>query len=572
MTTTTRVERDRAAEFQPARRRLFGQAAGLGLIGLGSGLLGGCGGSGVGSNGTGGPVLLSQSVGTVSGFGSVVVDGVRKDDSAARIERERADGGRDSAEMRLGQRVVLEYSTDAGGLEVLGRIEVRPSLVGRVSERTTDTLGVLGQTVVINADPTRGPITVLGERWRSAADIAIGDAVELHAIVTGAPGGARRLLATRIDTPASLDTLRLVAPVSEVLAGLAGASRQQVRIGALTVWLPAGDQAQAGQMLTLHASSADFDVATRVLRASRMQVDAASTLAAAGSRIERAGLIAGWSGRSLTIDGVTMEVDATTALVPSALLPADGLHARVVARRSSDALRWQAISIEAVATTGSALLVGTLSDWSAATADSPASFRVRDTRVTLTAVTVLELGGCTAAAATAATATLVNGMHVEVTGSVGSRGIVADRVRCLKEPQGTTAQLTRQGRILSFDEAARRLTLQQTAEDGGVRELIVSWSDTTHWRDPVRGSAALLATLVAEGRLVEIEGTLSAEGLLQARRVRLRPADSGRRDHPPEPSAPDDTSGAETARVAGAIPRPQARSSTDTLQRCQSAS
>ena len=41
MTTTTRVERDRAAEFQPERRRLFGRAAGLGLIGLGAGLLGG---------------------------------------------------------------------------------------------------------------------------------------------------------------------------------------------------------------------------------------------------------------------------------------------------------------------------------------------------------------------------------------------------------------------------------------------------------------------------------------------------------------------------------------------------
>ena len=40
MTTTTRVERDRAAEFQPERRRLFGRAAGLGLIGLGAGLLG----------------------------------------------------------------------------------------------------------------------------------------------------------------------------------------------------------------------------------------------------------------------------------------------------------------------------------------------------------------------------------------------------------------------------------------------------------------------------------------------------------------------------------------------------
>jgi hypothetical protein len=149
---------------------------------------------------------------------------------------------------------------------------------------------------------------------------------------------------------------------------------------------------------------------------------------------------------------------------------------------------------------------------------------------------------------------------------------VADRVHCLKEPRGSAAQLTRQGRILAFDAQVRRLTLQQTTGDGSVREIVVSWSESTHWRDPVRGSADLLATLAAEGRLVEIEGTLSAEGLLQARRVRLHPSTDDRHERSPGQPAPDDTSGDTAARLAGVRPEAQARSSTDTLQRCQSAS
>ena len=106
-----------------------------------------CGGGSVGTNGTGSPMLLGLSVGTVSGLGSVIVDGTRHDDSTASTEISRDGTQADVGDARLGHRVSLEFGADATGTQVLQRLELLPSVVGRVSERTADTLGVLGQTL-----------------------------------------------------------------------------------------------------------------------------------------------------------------------------------------------------------------------------------------------------------------------------------------------------------------------------------------------------------------------------------------------------------------------------------------
>lgn len=549
-----RIEREprtpARAPAEPSRREVLATALRLGWLGLGAGLgtggLGGCGGGGVGSNGTGSPVLAAQSVGTVSGFGSVVVDGVRHDDSAAAVERERADGGSDGTEMALGQRVALDYAAAAGGTLQLERIEVRPTLVGRVSERTDETLGVLGQTVVVNADPALGPVTVLGGSWTGADQIAIGQAVEVHAIVLGVPasagGAGLRLLATRIEPLATLEALRLNLPVTAV--GTAGTDgRLPVRIGSLAVSLPAGASATLGVATTVFAEAGAFDATRLSLQALRAESDPVELSAQAGVRLERVGLIAGWSGSALTLDGVSMTVDATTERVPATLSPADGLYARVTALRGTDA-RWHASRIEAVASRSAALLVGNVTDWSV----TSRSFRVRDTRVQMDAQTTIDLASCSG------TASLANGLYVEVAGTVGSRGVLAATVRCLPEPRGTSARLTRHGRVTALDAVARTLQLLHRPGDAA---LTVIWDERTHWRTPL--SAQALAALVGTTQRIEVEGLLSADGLrLQAQQVRLREtvADSGV------------GSGSTGVRTAA----DQSRSSSDTLQRCQSAS
>lgn len=92
---------------------------------LGLAVMQGCGG-GVGSGGTG----MSEGVaqGTVNGFGSVIVDGDRFDDSRVPTLAEIEPGVLTQTEARLGERVELEYDT-AG---VARRLMVQSALVGAV--------------------------------------------------------------------------------------------------------------------------------------------------------------------------------------------------------------------------------------------------------------------------------------------------------------------------------------------------------------------------------------------------------------------------------------------------------
>ena len=128
--------------------------------GGGSGSLGfvasGGDGGGVGTGGTG------IAAGTVTGLGSVIVDGTRFDDSQAALES-RPDlvtaVPLTLADLQVGQYAYVDL--DASATPV--RVRIASQLVGSVAD--VDTSGgrftVWGQPVAINTDATRGPVTVL---------------------------------------------------------------------------------------------------------------------------------------------------------------------------------------------------------------------------------------------------------------------------------------------------------------------------------------------------------------------------------------------------------------------------
>jgi hypothetical protein len=102
--------------------------------------------SGVGTGGTG-----SISVGPISGFGSVIVNGVRFDDSKAVIENENGDL-LDSSALGLGMMAeVVGYQTDTS-TGVANTIRVFSEILGPVNNIDTNqsTFTVLGQIVKIN--------------------------------------------------------------------------------------------------------------------------------------------------------------------------------------------------------------------------------------------------------------------------------------------------------------------------------------------------------------------------------------------------------------------------------------
>jgi Domain of unknown function (DUF5666) len=176
---------------------------------LALGLLG-CGG--VDSGGTGSPTYAS---GPITGFGSVIVNGVHFDDSSAAITDD--DGTpRSRDDLRLGMTTEIRGSTlttDASGTSTsqATTIAFRSELLGRVDAIDTagNTLVVLGQTVVVNATTVFDDASLGG----GLSALAVGDTVEVYALFDAATG---RYAATRIERKAAVLAYRLRGMVSQL--------------------------------------------------------------------------------------------------------------------------------------------------------------------------------------------------------------------------------------------------------------------------------------------------------------------------------------------------------------------
>ncbi len=141
----------------------------------------GCGG-GVETGGTG-PTGSSFVEGPVSGFGSVIVAGIRFDESNARVED--ADGTpRSRSELRLGMRLEIDAGpvlddSDGGRSASADRVRIVAELLAPVTLIGPSGLfiEVLGQVVRINA------ATVIDGVAGGSAPLAVGDVVEVHGFV-----------------------------------------------------------------------------------------------------------------------------------------------------------------------------------------------------------------------------------------------------------------------------------------------------------------------------------------------------------------------------------------------------
>lgn len=186
------------------------------LFGL---LLSACGGGGgVGSGGTGG-----YAAGPISGFGSVIVNDIRFDDSAAEV-RDGDDGARVRGELKLGMTVEVDSEAIQSGSARATRIRFDSALVGPVDsvEASVGRFTMLGQTVTVD-DTTVFDDRLLGR----LALIVPGGWVEVYALYDPA---LQRFRATRIEA-------RLVQPAFYRVRGVVSALdpvARTFRIGAAT--------------------------------------------------------------------------------------------------------------------------------------------------------------------------------------------------------------------------------------------------------------------------------------------------------------------------------------------------
>lgn len=165
--------------------------------------------------------------GTITGFGSVIVDGVRINDRGILALLENANGVMGKVELKMGQSVEIQHDGTLKAKQVL----VVPSMQGVISaiDLATGTMKVLGMTVFINTDRASGPVTVFEAPYTFAIAKA-GDGVEIHGILKTDAAGKIQVHATRVEK----ETVGTVHKLRGKVTGLS-TSNSTFKIGDLTI-------------------------------------------------------------------------------------------------------------------------------------------------------------------------------------------------------------------------------------------------------------------------------------------------------------------------------------------------
>ena len=169
-----------------------------------------CGGGGGGGSSGGGQTSFTS--GTITGFGSVIINGIRFDDSSAGVSDD-DDNSQSKDDLRLGMSAEVEGSsvtTHTSGARhgSASAIHFGSEIVGPVSSVGANSLVVLGQTVDVTAS------TVFDDRLPNGlASIQPGDIVEVY----GLPGAtAGQYTATRIEPKIAAQSFKLRGVVANL--------------------------------------------------------------------------------------------------------------------------------------------------------------------------------------------------------------------------------------------------------------------------------------------------------------------------------------------------------------------
>jgi hypothetical protein len=286
-----------------------------------------CGG-GVETGGTGATGAYVE--GPVSGFGSIIVGGVRFDESSARVED--ADGGtRSRGDLRLGMRVEIDsgaIGSDADGSRsaMATRVRIAADLIGPVTavDASGQLIAVLGQTVRLLA------ATVIDGASGGVSALSVGDIVEVHGFLV--PGLLiDRYVATRIER-------RNAAPAAFRVRGLVrqldGGART-LRIGGqefdlTATGVPAG--LANGQIVRMTVQTAQvggrWPVATLVVESRRLEDRADAEVEGV---ITSLGSIASFEVNGIGVDaGGATFVNGSAGVVPGARVRVRGRSAEGV--------------------------------------------------------------------------------------------------------------------------------------------------------------------------------------------------------------------------------------------------
>ncbi|WP_374602563.1 DUF5666 domain-containing protein [Niveibacterium sp.] len=460
-------------------------ATGLVLAACGGG---GGGDSGVGSGGTG-VAPNGFSSGTVTGFGSVIIDGVRFDDSSASIEVERnpaSPTAGTSSDIKLGMKVETELNPD----DTIKHLTVAPEVIGRITSLSGTGFVVAGQTVVISTDPATPTVF---EGATGLADLAIGDIVEVH----GARDASGAIVATRVERkdPTSATLVRVVGIVTAL-----DSTAKTFKIGTLTVdygaatVLPATATLTEGQRVAVWSNVAVSDAGVLTAKAVRIK----NPSIADGAKVRLGGLVADLDTTNVTFKLAGVSVDAKTATFEKGTV-ADLANGRAVRVEGTwTAGKVVASKVKFVRDEGDAevSLTGAITDFV-----SVSSFKVRGVPVDASTAT---LSGGTVD-------NLANGVLVKIEGAYDAGVVKATSLTFSTTPDG--GKRTFPGKVNSYNATTGNFRLSGF-------DMIFHVTDTTVYTN-ANGSAASVDDL-ANGKRILVRGSFNA-GVLVVSEVKFVP-------------------------------------------------
>ena len=332
-----------------AWRALVAYAAAIGVM-LAAALVG-CGG-GVDSGGTGAPTVAHAS-GPISGFGSVIVNGVHFDERSASI-RDGDGNSRSRDDLKLGMTTEIDGSAvvvDANGVSgsAATSIVFASALLGPVAavDAAAGSFTVLGQTVDI------APNTVFDESLVGGlAGLAVGELVEIYALPDFV---TRHYVATRIERRPGATSYVLRAMLSNL-----NAQARTFDLGGLAVsyaTLPGNllpGVLANGQVVRVQLAKAPL---ANLWQATRIDAGASQFADRDEARLE--GLVTSIvSSAQFSVDGVAIDAshasfpDGTAGLVAGARVRVEGavvgqvIDATRVELRSDDELAHEEFEVD----------------------------------------------------------------------------------------------------------------------------------------------------------------------------------------------------------------------------------
>lgn len=450
-------------------------------------LMSACGGGGGGDpvSPTPGPVAggtrpLSVT-GTVTGFGSIIIDGTKYDDSQVKVAVDIGDAnGKPAAlgDVKLGMSVDAKVENGK-----LTEVTLRAALAGPIS--SIDVAGssfrIYGQTVKVSAS---GATPTLFEGVAGLTGLALNDRVEVH----GTVDASQAIVATRVERKPR-DAAEPAVRLGGVLTSL-NAGAKTFRLNDLTVdyssatVTPADLVLANGQQVTAFGDAAPAD-GRFVAKTLRIKSAEDGAPLAIGGRITAYNSIADFTVAGVRVDGQSASFELGTAsdLALGVGLAVEGRMASGVLK--ADKLRVIKTSVDALAS-----LKGEVSDFL-----SLSSFKLRGTAVDASSATYE--GG--------RAADLGNGAFVSARGVVRGDVFRAEKIEFLAPPPAQPVKIS--GELRDWDASAKSFKMVA---------MTVRLTDATVFED---GTIDRLGN----GRRVAVTGTPDANGVVVATKVAFLP-------------------------------------------------